>query len=231
MDPFFRAISPVKPPQGHPSRFSMISAFRGKRFLPARCSSPPAHKPRAGRQRRYPTPSPAAPLLSLPTRGLPRFRHVPVFSWLVSKDLAAFQKAKSAEVGGASERASSPSPRPRRPTGTLLPLPLGGAAAASGVGSPGRLPASPRSPTPPVAALLSLHRRTGGDAGVCSAPAPSLFLSFQALGSCCRSRERLYREQRRAKRPGHRLPRRRANRAGRTTSQASPPVLAAPAGM
>ncbi|XP_070306314.1 galactosylgalactosylxylosylprotein 3-beta-glucuronosyltransferase 2 isoform X2 [Odocoileus virginianus] len=153
----------------------MISAFRGKRFLSARCGPPPAHKPCAGSQRRYPTPSPAAPLLSLPTRGLPRFRHVPVFSWLVSKDLAAFPKAKSAEVGGASERASSPSPRPRRPTGTLLPLPLGGAAAASGVGSPGRLPASPRSPTPPVAALLSLHRRTGGDAGVCSAPAPRFF--------------------------------------------------------
>lgn len=170
----------------------MISAFRGKRFLSARCGPPPAHKPRAGRQRRYPTPSPAAPLLSLPTRSLPRFRHVPVFSWLVSKDLAAFQKAKSAEVGGASERASK-HPAPPRGRGARR-----GPSSRSHSAVPGRLPASPRSPTPPVAALLSPRRRTGGWGGRWSLqrPRPLVFLSFQALGSCCRSPERFYRERR-----------------------------------
>lgn len=160
-------------------------------FVSAILSTPSTRTPAVSSQRRYPLPPLASLFLPLPTLGLQSFPHVHGFSWLITKDLAAFQRAKSARKWACEDS-------PHLPAGFLLPLPLGGAAAASRAGSLGRQhqgrapsPPPPRSPSPPVAALLPSHRRTGReDAGVCSAPAPSLFLSFPALGSCCRCRER-----------------------------------------
>ena len=148
----------------------MISAFRGKRFLSARYGPPPAHKPRAGRQRRYPTPSPAAPLLSLPTRSLPRSRHVPVFSRLSPKTLPHFRKLRARRSGErANEQASSPSPRPRRPTGTLLPLPFGGAR------PPSRLPAQPQAASSSAAVSPQEDWGLGGTLESAAPPPPRFF--------------------------------------------------------
>ena len=156
----------------------MISAFRGKRFLSARCGPTPAHKARAGRQRRYPTPSPAAPLLSLPTRSLPRFRHVPVFSWLVSKDLAAFQKAKSVEVGGASERASiQPLPEAAAPDGDPPPAPTrrcGSRLRSRLARPPSRLPAQPHAASS-SAAVSPQDWGLGGTLESAAPPPPRFF--------------------------------------------------------
>lgn len=90
----FWAIS-SQTPIGHPSVFgvSMISA--GKRLSARGTTSSTQTRRRAPEEVSYALLPPSSHSHTV-SRVL---QYVPRFSWLVSKDLAAFQKAKSAEVG------------------------------------------------------------------------------------------------------------------------------------
>lgn len=158
----------------------LMSPFREKRFLLPKFCTPIPQAGSLGRDHF----AFSASLLSLPSLGLWSCPPVNGFLWLITKDPAAFRRAEPSVRSENSIPPQAEVAQPHRdhpPSRRLWPL---GAPAQT----PQRAWALPASAPQPLSASSSaaiFPQEHWEDAGVCSAPAPSLFLSFPALGSCC----------------------------------------------